>query len=66
MKRFVLAAIVLVGCWLSVSVGQQIDNPDRGLERGDLIVDPANPPEERSSIAKRDTDDDFLSVLKVG
>ena len=66
MKRSALAAAVLVCCWLSVSLAQQIDGPKRPTERGVLILDPDNPPEERSSIDKRDVGDDFLSALEVG
>ena len=66
MKRFALATTVLLGCWLSVSLGQQIDRPEQELKRGDLIVDPANPPEEQPSIEKHDSGYDFFSLLKAG
>ena len=76
MKRFALAAALLVGGWLSVSMGQQITPPEerptfdgreiRELSKTDLIADPNNPPEEQPGIAKHDVDDDFFSLLKVG
>ena len=62
MKRFALAVMVLVCCWLSTSVGQQID-PDRRHVQGVLIDDR---PEEHADIKKHNAGDDFLSVLKVG
>ena len=70
MKRFAIAAVVLGVSWISVSAGQQIDAPDRGLERGDLIVDPKNPPEAHPAIASRPAGaskaSGILSELKVG
>ena len=70
MKRFAIAAVVLGACWISISVGQVIDAPDRGLERGDLIVDPKNPPEAHPAIASRPAGaskvSGILSELKVG
>ena len=70
MKRIAIAAVLLGVCWISISAGQQIDSPDRGLERGDLIVDPKNPPEAHPGIASKPASapkvSGILSELKVG
>lgn len=55
MKRFALAAAVLVGCWLSVSVAQDRSDGKLALPETDLILDPTNPPEEHPNIEKHET-----------